>query len=997
MCPHCVRRFTTKTGLGVHLRAAHKSELDVVRARVDVKVRWSDEESAMLAMKEVELVREKVYRLNEGLRQAFPHRTLESIKSQRRKQTHKDLVERFRSSPRGDTSPTPTSSNVWNMVGSPPAPEGSGGVIPETTLLTSSIEALDLEQPSSHHHVDLRRILMTAAQVPLTDTLAALSLYLLKVFPPPPQRERRNNPQVERGGEQLTLSRRKQRRKEYARVQSLWRKDCSRVVNEILEGPRTGREPDELNMTQFWQPLMETDSSASPGVDGVTRQDLGNLWVPVTKEELDSTRPDNGSAAGPDGVTARLVNAMPRSVLSSIMNLFLFCRDIPDSCKRARTVFLPKKPSATEPCDYRPITIPSILQRCFHSVLAKRLVSQVSLNPAQAAFLPLDGCARNITVLDLILKFANTSFKSCYVASLDIAKAFDSVSHDAILDTAAAYGCPVEFTEYLRRCYETSTTCLTGKGWTSGQFRPKRGVKQGDPLSPMLFNMVVDRLLNRLPDHIKVPLGAQAVNAIAYADDLLLFANTPAGLQELISLTDTFLSSCGLNLNPAKCATWSIKGQPKQKCTVVESREFKVRTTPIPCLGRTDTLTYLGVKFGSDGRIKTRIREELVPWLDGLTRAPLKPQQRMFALRTLVLPKVYHKLTLGGVQVGCLRRTDTMIRHYVRRWLRLPQDIPMAFLYAAVKDGGLGVPSLRWQVPLIRRSRLNALNLPGPLTCADFFVVNEVDACTRRLTDRGVIYQSKAELDKRFKTHLLQAFDGRGLENAEDQKQAHRWISSGTNMLTGRDYVNCIRTRIGALPVKSRTSRGRGRQDRMCRAGCMVPETIQHAVQVCHRSHGPRIARHDQVVKFVARNLRTQDYTVHLEPRLQTAEGIRKPDIVAVKQQEAFVIDAQVVSAGFDLRQAHRNKVAKYDVLDVTREIKDRFGVSKVGTTSVTLNWKGIWSHDSAESLLSMGAIKKSDLATLSTRVLIGTFASVNVFMKSTSARRSCNPRTGIG
>lgn len=101
--PGCTRIFSTTRGRGVHHQRAHKDWFDArLRPAVD-KVRWSAEETAMLARKEAELIIESNPRfINQELLQYFPQRTLEAIKGKRRKQDYKDQVDEGSAEPGGD-------------------------------------------------------------------------------------------------------------------------------------------------------------------------------------------------------------------------------------------------------------------------------------------------------------------------------------------------------------------------------------------------------------------------------------------------------------------------------------------------------------------------------------------------------------------------------------------------------------------------------------------------------------------------------------------------------------------------------------------------------------------------------------------------------------------------------------------------------------------------------------------------------------------------------
>lgn len=108
-------------------------------------------------------------------------------------------------------------------------------------------------------------------------------------------------------------------------------------------------------------------------------------------------------------------------------------------------------------------------------------------------------------------------------------------------------------------------------------------------MSPVIFNMIIDRMLERLPEDIGVRIGGVAINAAAFADDLLLFATTPMGLQKLLDQVSDFLEKCGLHINASKCMTVSLRNVPHEKRTVVDrDTVFLCKGNVIPALKRTD-------------------------------------------------------------------------------------------------------------------------------------------------------------------------------------------------------------------------------------------------------------------------------------------------------------------------------------------------------------------------------------------------------------------------
>ncbi|GIY24080.1 retrovirus-related Pol polyprotein from type-2 retrotransposable element R2DM [Caerostris darwini] len=175
---------------------------------------------------------------------------------------------------------------------------------------------------------------------------------------------------------------------------------------------------------------------------------------------------------------------------------------------------------------------------------------------AQKGFTPFDGVMEHNFVLQRRMEHARASKTNICLAFLDISNAFGALQHSAIRDCLAAIGVGQIFLDLIVAAYSQCSTCILTNDVSTASIPIKCGVKQGCPLSGLIFNLCIDPVIRAIqgdaPEHF----------ILAFADDLVLLADSPEQLQSNIDKVYQSLSQLALFLNPTKCKTIHICGSP---------------------------------------------------------------------------------------------------------------------------------------------------------------------------------------------------------------------------------------------------------------------------------------------------------------------------------------------------------------------------------------------------------------------------------------------------
>ena len=436
----------------------------------------------------------------------------------------------------------------------------------------------------------------------------------------------------------------------------------------------------------------------------LSKASVGNdvLLAPITREEItlaiENTK--SNTAVGPDRLPIKDLKRIARNELWGAYNIWIGLRRVPDPLKINRTVLLPKgKDNLDNIKNWRPITIASVLIRIYNKILARRMHSVFHTNSRQTGFKPVNGVGQNVALLHNLLRHARITKSNLFVSLLDVSKAFDSVPHESIKRALTRNGCPSEFIQIITNQYENSYTALSYTDGDSPLIPLKRGVKQGDPTSPFLFNLVIDELFEIIGDRFAYELeGVGKVNARAFADDIALMSGSEIGMQELLSATEEFLHARGLELNADKCISIALRKAGKAKksqiadLSVKNPPVFTVRDKPIRLLSIDTLCRYLGVQFTPLGAVDPRVPvSALKSALESLKKAPLKPQQKVVMLRAYLIPRFIFAFTHTECYPKLMGQQDRLVRRWLKEILRLPASVCSEFFYLPLKEGGLGI------------------------------------------------------------------------------------------------------------------------------------------------------------------------------------------------------------------------------------------------------------------------------------------------------------------
>lgn len=237
--------------------------------------------------------------------------------------------------------------------------------------------------------------------------------------------------------------------------------------------------------------------------------------------------------------------------------LFRACEShgyLPEALSEGVLYPVPKVNKAgTNSGNYRPITISTAISKVFEKCILKEYNAQLSSSSRQFGFKPGHSTAHCTAVVKSVAKHYLQAQGKVYSVLLDASKAFDYSNFFKIFQILLGKGIPSSVVNLLKIWYTNSQTRVSFAGSRSRAFGAKHGVRQGGHLSPTLFAILYDTLLQELKrSNLGCQINGVYCGSFAYADDLVLLAPSYSALKKMLKICESWSNRNNIHFNGAK-------------------------------------------------------------------------------------------------------------------------------------------------------------------------------------------------------------------------------------------------------------------------------------------------------------------------------------------------------------------------------------------------------------------------------------------------------------
>ena len=394
---------------------------------------------------------------------------------------------------------------------------------------------------------------------------------------------------------------------------------------------------------------------------------------------------DGTKAPGPDGYNFNFIKSAWDVIKKDVYEIvFEFWRTarLPKGSNNAFIAMIPKVDNPLGLKDYRPISMVGCVYKIISKILARRLQRVISelIGPSQSSFIHGRQILDGALIASELIESCRRNKTQAIIFKLDFHKAFDNVSWSFLDWVLQQMHFPPKWRQWINSCVMSASASILVNGSPTPPFKLQRGLRQGDPLSPFLFDIIVESLnlliqksiASSLWEGIKVGANGISISNLQYADDTILFC--PPKLDQLLNIKRVLLlnhQASGLRVNFHKSSILGIHIQEQQLNSLASSLLCKTAKFPF---------TYLGLPIGGNmSRIEMwnpiieSLNKKLASWKGNL----LSIGGRLTLIKASLSSLPIYYMSLFPIPKGVAQKIIAIQRQFLWRGCNGKQGFPL--------------------------------------------------------------------------------------------------------------------------------------------------------------------------------------------------------------------------------------------------------------------------------------------------------------------------------
>ena len=672
--------------------------------------------------------------------------------------------------------------------------------------------------------------------------------------------------------------------------------------------------------------------------------------------------------------------------------------EVPGWMVEGRTVLIQKDPAkGRSASNYRPIACLPIMWKLLTGIFADKIYDHLHTN----SLLPEEqkGCRKQsrgtkdqLLIDREVLKEARRKQRCLSMAWIDYKKAYDMVPHSWILETLRLTGVAENIRDFLKRTMANWKTVLTSSGEELGEVGIRRGIFQGDTLSPLLFVVAMiplSYLLNKETMGYKFGKEGKKINHLLFMDDLKLYGGNREEVEGLVGVVKKFSDDIGMEFGIDKCATLEIRHGKQVECDGIELPGGEVMKEV-----EEGGYKYLGVLEGAcikTKEMKDLVRKEYLRRVKLVAGSWLLGGNMVRAVNTWAVSVVRYTAGILEWNDSELKAMDVKTRKLLTMKGAFHMNSSVDRLYMKRLVGGRGLISVEECV------KAEVLGLSNYVAGSEEWMLKVV----------GTHMEAGAELKTDFKKRMAEErqerlngkkLHGKFFKETKDvaDERSWQWLRRGSLYKTTEGYVcaaqeNALTTRNYCATV---LKDGGNDKCRMC--GDYV-ETVGHLVSACKKmAQTDYRRRHDrmglrvywEVCGRLGLTRSAKWYEETPDPVRRRKDGLtevwwdqtvstptkfdaNRPDMVVIDRETKrwFMVDFSV-PCDANVAKKEKEKIDKYK--DLATEVA-RMNAVKVEVVPLVVGALGVVSKDLVKWLKRVGI--GDIVGELQTAAVIGTVA----------------------